>query len=111
MSAKETRMLLRIDGAGARDLGSAVGQAVADVFTTPEHRWSLAGGILLPLIVFRGRPPSPLALGIMCGIGCGMGRLGYRAAANLETIARAVEGDDLTTPEHLLHQKAGDAKA
>lgn len=76
----------------AGDFAAAVAHRVIDEIRQPEQQAALAGAIILPLVVCRGRVPSLPALMILALIGDYAGRMAYRASADLRTIAEAARG-------------------
>lgn len=85
-------LLLSLDSS-AEDLASKIASNVVRTFRSPENLAALSGSLLLPLIVFRGRRPPLLPWLAVALMGEYGGRMAWRAAQDLRTIARAAEAN------------------
>lgn len=80
---------IRLD---AEKIGAALAHEAAAFLRDPENLAAVAGATLLPVIVFRHRPPL-LPWLAMALIGDRAGRMAWRTYANIETLARAADSE------------------
>lgn len=93
MPDEETRkgLLVALD-LDTGELAAQIGRSVAQAFSDPEKLSGMAGALLLPLIVARGRHLRFAPLFLLALMGERAGLLAYRSYKNLEVIAQAASG-------------------
>lgn len=74
------------------DLAEKMARGLVQFYREPENLAALSGGILLPLIVFRGRRVPFLPVFVVAMMGVQGGKMAYRASENLRVIAQAAAG-------------------
>ena len=75
----------------AGDIGSVVAQKMVEILREPENRAYLAGSVLVPLMVFRGKNVPLIPFMVVGFIGAHASRMAYRSYKNLEIIAQAAQ--------------------
>ena len=83
------RLAVRLD---PEKVGAALARGAAGFLADPENLAAVAGATLLPLIVFRHRPPLLPWLAVAL-LGDRAGRMAWRTYANLDTLAKAAASE------------------
>ena len=83
--------LLRFD---PEEIGGFIAQKTVRLFSDPANLAQFSGGVILPVMIARGRPVPFIPFMILSLIGQAAGRMAWQSYKNLETIAQAASRPD-----------------